>query len=244
MRHNVRRRALADIGTLVLGREFKGIFFDLDGTLVDIHGPLYIAARNALDDLGHKPLTREGYHQALARDDVWLGVPEHQRPDYLKLAFAYFITELDRTERLEVLPHVQETLAELKRRGYVTAIVTSRPGDSRRLVEKLAMVGLAAYFDQVVTQSTSSIRALDKTESLKHAAARASILPQACMYVGDEPRDIMAATNAGYGAAIAVATGPASYRHLETHPQHRPDYVMRSMAELVGLLDRLRDERP
>ncbi len=106
------------------------------------------------------------------------------------------------------------------------------------------MVGLAAYFDQVVTQSTSSIRALDKTESLKHAAARASILPQACMYVGDEPRDIMAATNAGYGAAIAVATGPASFRHLETHPQHRPDYVMRSMAELVGLLDRLRDERP
>src|SRR5216684_2834306 len=155
MRHNVRRRALADIGTLVLGREFKGIFFDLDGTLVDIHGPLYIAARNALDDLGHKPLTREGYHQALARDDVWLGVPEHQRPEYLKLAFAYFITELD------------------------------------------------------------------KTESLKHAAARASILPQACMYVGDEPRDIMAATNAGYGAAIAVATGPASYRHLETHPLDR-----------------------
>jgi phosphoglycolate phosphatase-like HAD superfamily hydrolase len=53
----------------------------------------------------------------------------------------------------------------------------------------------------------------------------------------------MAATNAGYGAAIAVATGPASYRHLETHPQHRPDYVMRSMAELLALLDRLRDER-
>ena len=63
------------------------------------------------------------------------------------------------------------------------------------------------------------------------------------MYVGDEPRDVMAATNAGYGAAIAVATGPASYRHLETHPQHRPDYVMRSMAELVGLLDRLRGDK-
>lgn len=226
-----------------LRREFKAVFFDLDGTLVDIHGPLYIAARNALDQLGHQPpLTRERYHQAIARDDPWLGVPEHQRPDYLQLAFAYFITELDRTERLEVLPHVQETLAELKRRGYATAVITSRPGDPRRLVEKLAMVGLGQYFDQVITQETASIRALDKTESLKHAAARAAMLPQACMYVGDEPRDVMAAMGAGYGASVAVATGPATYGFLRDHPQYRPDHVMRSMGELVELLERLRDD--
>lgn len=52
-------------------RSFKAIFFDLDGTLVDIHGPLYIAARNALDNLGHRPpLTPERYHELLARDDI------------------------------------------------------------------------------------------------------------------------------------------------------------------------------
>jgi phosphoglycolate phosphatase-like HAD superfamily hydrolase len=60
------------------------------------------------------------------------------------------------------------------------------------------------------------------------------------MYVGDEPRDVMAAMGAGYGAA--VATGPASYNFLREHPQFRPDYVMRSMSELVGLLDCLKQE--
>lgn len=222
-------------------REFKAIFFDLDGTLVDIHGPLYIAAKNALDELGHSPpLTRERYHEAMAQNDMWLGIPEHMRPQYAKLAWAYFMTEVDRTERLEILPHVPETLAELKRRKYTMAVVTSRPGDSRRLMEKLAMVGLAAYFDLIVTQTTASLRALDKTQSLKQSAVRAGVMPRACMYVGDEPRDIMAATAAGFGAAVGVATGAASYEHLSSHPQFKPDFVLRSLAELLDLLDRLR----
>ena len=137
---------------------------------------------------------------------------------------------------------MQETLAELNRRGYATALITSRPGDSQRLVEKLAMVGLASYFDQVITQTGTTMRILDKTQSLKLAAMRAAILPQACMYVGDEPRDVMAAMNAGYGASVAVATGPASYRMLTNHPQYRAEFVIRSMGELIGLLERLKRE--
>ena len=224
-----------------MAREFKAVFFDLDGTLVDIHGPLYVASRNALRDIGHDPdLSRERFHAALARDDPYVGLPEHQRPDYFKLAFAYLVAELDRTERLEVLPHVHETLAGLKQRGYATAVITSRPGDSRRLVEKLAMVGLASHIDQVLTQNSATLRALDKTASLKQAAARAAILPQACMYVGDEPRDIMAAANAGYGAAVAVATGVASAGFLSAHQQYRPDHVMHSIRELLPLLDHLK----
>ncbi|MBV8451426.1 MAG: HAD family hydrolase [Deltaproteobacteria bacterium] len=224
-----------------MGREFKAIFFDLDGTLVDIHGPLYIAARNALDELGQQPrLTRERYLEAITGADPWLGVPEPMRSDYVKLAFAYLITELDRTERLEILPHVRETLAELKRRGYNMGVVTSRPGAAQRLIDKLAMVGLAAYFDQVLTQETASLRALDKTDSLKHAAMRASVLPHACMYVGDEPRDVMAGIGAGFGATVAVATGVASLALLQNHPHYRPDFLIRSMAEFIDLLDRLK----
>jgi len=224
-------------------REFKAVFFDLDGTLVDIHGPLYIAAKNAIDELGHEPsLTPARFREALSADDVWLGVPEHLRPEYAKLAYAYFLAEIDKTERLEVLPYVQDTLAELKRRGYATGVITSRPGDSQRLVEKLAMVGLASYLDQVVTQTTTSLRALDKTESLKQTALKAAVLPHACMYVGDEPRDIMAALGAGFGASVAVATGAASFKYLQTHQVFKPDYVIHSMAELIDLIDNMKTE--
>ena len=49
----------------------------------------------------------------------------------------------------------------------------------------------------------------------------------------------MAATKAGYGAKVAVATGPATFGYLRDHREHRPDFVMNSMAELIDLLDRL-----
>jgi len=222
------------------GRDFQAVFFDLDGTLVDIHGPLYAAAKKASDSLGVAPaLTRERYRESITRDDLWLGVPEPQRRDYMHLALAYFLAEIDGTERLEVLPEAGETLAELKRRGYTTGVITSRPGDSQTLVKKLAMVGLATHLDFVITQNTISLEALDKTASLREAAVRAAVLPAACIYVGDEPRDTMAALGAGYGAAVAVATGAVSYQRLSEHQQFRPDFVMRSMGELVTLIERL-----
>ena len=222
---------------------FKAVFFDLDGTLVDMHGPLYVAAKNALEALGHRPsLTREDYHAALRRNDLWLGLAEHLRPAYLKLAYAYFFAEVDRTERMEVLPGVLEALTEIKRLGYVTGVVTSRPGDPRRLIEKLAMVGLAVHLDHVLTAETVLLGALDKTEALREAALRAAAATGACVYVGDEPRDVVAARRAGFGAALAVATGPAAVRLLNNQVESPPDFVMRSMGELPGVLDRLARE--
>ena len=112
----------------------------------------------------------------------------------------------------------------------------------RSLLEKLAMVGLAAYLDQVVTQTTTSLRALDKSESLSDTARRAEVDPRACMYVGDEPRDIMAAM--GRVSAPRLRSRPAPrVKYLQTHQVFKPDYVMRSMGELIGFLDNMKPRR-
>jgi phosphoglycolate phosphatase-like HAD superfamily hydrolase len=52
----------------------------------------------------------------------------------------------------------------------------------------------------------------------------------------------MAALGAGYGASVAVATGAASFKYLQTHQYFKPDYVISSMAELIDLIDNLKAE--
>jgi phosphoglycolate phosphatase-like HAD superfamily hydrolase len=52
----------------------------------------------------------------------------------------------------------------------------------------------------------------------------------------------MAALGAGFGASVAVATGAASFKYLQTHQVFKPDYVIRSMGELIDLIDNLKTE--
>ena len=225
------------------GRRFDAVFFDLDGTLIDIRGPLYASACYAFERIGNQQaLTRERYYELLLREGLSLGVPEQLRHQYAKLALSHFMAQT-LSAQLEVLPGVAETLAELKRRNYTTGVVTSRPGDPAMLSDKLDACGLAAFLDHVLTASINNLSALDKTESLKLACARAGVLSAHCVYVGDEPRDTMAARNAEFGAAIAVATGAGGVEHLQSHPEFKPDYVLHSMDQLPDLLLRLEQRR-
>jgi phosphoglycolate phosphatase-like HAD superfamily hydrolase len=223
-------------------RKFKAVFFDLDGTLIDIRGPLYASVCYAFAQMGNQQeLTRERYYELLLREGLSLGVPEESRRWYAKLTLSHFLAQTAATP-FEVLPGVPEALAELKRRDYTTGVVTSRPGDPAMLSNKLDACGLAGLLDHVLTAPINNLRSLDKTESLKLACDRAAVPSAHCAYVGDEPRDTMAARNAGFGVAIAVATGAAGFEHLLTHPEFRPDYLLHSMDQLPDLLTKLEQD--
>jgi len=217
-------------------RRLHAIFFDLDGTLIDIREPLYASARYALARMGNQPaLTRERYYELLLKEGLSLGMPEPLRHQYAKLALSHFVAQT-MTEQFQLLPGVAQPLAELKRRNYTTGVITSRPGDPAGLSDKLSACGLSGLLDHVLTAPENNLRALDKTENLKLACYRAGVLSQHCAYVGDEPRDTMAARNAQFGAAIAVATGAGGVEHLQNHPEFRPDYVLDSIDQLPDLL--------
>jgi FMN phosphatase YigB (HAD superfamily) len=72
-----------------LVRTFKAIFFDLDGTLAGIRGPLYIArATPSMRAWSESAAHPRRYWAALARDDLCPSVHDHLRSRYLPLALA------------------------------------------------------------------------------------------------------------------------------------------------------------
>ncbi|NMA18868.1 MAG: HAD-IA family hydrolase [Clostridiaceae bacterium] len=175
--------------------EVEAIFFDLDGTLVDTV-PLIIASHRH---------TFNKYLGWIPDESTLLstiGVPlEKTFKEYGKdLAYEmldeYLIWSTPRmSEMVDIFPGVVETLAELKSRGFILGIVTSR----RRagvdvLMEKY---DLEHYFSVCVSVNDPE-RPKPYPDPLYLAMRQTCISdPSHVLYVGDSVHDVHCANNAG-----------------------------------------------
>ena len=186
----------------------KAVLFDLDGTLVDSAPDLAGATNEMLSARGLPVLPAE-----LLRPMVGTGArgmmgvafsvtPQDAGFDALKAEF------FDRYEaRLlrETLPFagVPALLEGLAAAGLSWGIVTNK---SERFALPLTQgLGLAARAAAVVGGDTTP-HAKPHPAPLLEAARRAGVAPEACIYVGDDERDIVAGRAAGM-QTVAVSWG-------------------------------------
>ena len=183
----------------------KAVLFDLDGTFADTAPDLagavnFMRRARGLADLpssATRPVTSHGARGLL---DVGFGIgPEH--PDYRAMRAEFLaLYERDICRETRLFPGTSELLDAIEQRGLRWGIVTNKAERlARLLLEKLGMSPRAAC-----------IIGGDSTPNLKpHPApllAACSVIgeePGACIYVGDDLRDVKAAHAAGMKAAAA-----------------------------------------
>jgi phosphoglycolate phosphatase len=212
----------------------RAVLFDLDGTLADT-APDLAGALNRLR-AAHRlpPMALERvrpFASAGARGLVHAGFgvkPGEAEYDALREAFleAY---RADTCVETRLFPGIAELLAELGRRGIAWGIVTNNATRfTERIVEAL---GLAPAC--VVCGDTTGHQKPHPAPML-HAMEQLALPGDACVYLGDDLRDIQAAHAAGM-RGIAVAWG---YHHPESGgPQAwNADAVIERPADLIGLL--------
>lgn len=134
----------------------------------------------------------------------------------------------------DVLAHpfegANEVLAELRRRGYVTAVVTSK---SRELgLRGLRLCSLDDLIDLAVFLEDTD-RHKPHPEPILAALQRLSEPSQNAAYVGDSRHDIVAARAAGV-STVAALWGPAPRMELE---RERPDFTAESIRDLLEIFD-------
>ena len=124
----------------------------------------------------------------------------------------------------------RDVVTELRRRGYLIALVTSK---SRELgMRGLKLCGLDGLIDSTVFLEDTSLHK-PHPEPILAALRKLSEPSQNAAYVGDSRHDIVAARGAGV-RTIAALWGPAPRIELE---REQPDFALESIKDLIEIFN-------
>ena len=123
----------------------------------------------------------------------------------------------------------EETIKELKRRGYQTAVVTATAED--RAVRYLEMVGFKELFDEIISASMVKL-GKPRPDVYLYACEKIGRKPEECMAVEDSPNGVNAAYQAGCHVTMVPDLTPA-----DEEVKKMADHVV---PDLRGLLEYLK----
>ena len=220
----------------ILNPQPSTLLWDIDGTLID-------TTTLIVDSLDH--VYRRYFGRTLPQDDIraLIGTPlykqirvfgeleAHSVDEQAIMADFIAYYEANRS-RERILEDVTAILIEGKRRGFPTALITSK--NQEELDNTLPRLHIAEYVDFAITADDVTHPKPDP-EGMRLALSRLNIPPEqavSAVYIGDTIHDMQAAHSAGV-QSIGVTWGAAGCARLAaTSPTHLCD----TPAELRHLL--------
>jgi phosphoglycolate phosphatase len=216
--------------------KFKGVIFDLDGTLVDTLGDIGASMNRALRARGFPELQVKEYRGKIGWGIVrlaYLSLPEDKRDEETAKELAAESARYYAETPLAVskpYPGIGEVIAELKRRKIKTAVLTNKP-DS---VAQLVIAGLfpSGSFDIVLGEKKGSKRKPDPSAVWEILLAL-GLTPRDTIFMGDSEIDIETALAADCHA-LAVSWG---YRPREVLFKAGAQRVIDKPEDLLALVE-------
>jgi len=188
----------------------QAVLFDLDGTLIDSAPDLGAAADKMRTDRGLESYPLERYRfMAGAGARGMLGVAfgiTPDSPEFPELREEFFVTYENRMLlNTQVFDGVHGLIDAIRARGLVWGVVTNK---SARFTDPLTRaIPLFGSAGAIISGDTTPF-SKPHPEPLHEAARRLGIPSNACIYVGDDERDIIA------GRAAGMRTVAATYGYM------------------------------
>jgi HAD superfamily hydrolase (TIGR01509 family) len=199
----------------------KGIFLDLDGTIVDSTSAYIEAAKIAFQAVG-KPIPPievllelpKRVEQGRCIDDISDGTTDEFLPVYLDAYHA--ITE----KETKLFPNIAYTLELLSKKAKL-ALITMRHVPNEMLQKELETHGIAKYFTHVVT-ALDTDKPKPSPEALIRCVEALDVDMQDCIMAGDSINDLRAGKAAG-AKTIGLLSGLYSKEELK---REKPDLIL------------------
>ncbi|MDD7236023.1 MAG: HAD-IA family hydrolase [bacterium] len=216
-------------------RDIKLVIFDFDGTLADTKENIILTFQMTMKELGVEIKSRQECAATIGltlEDAFKVLYPGMAAEKYILLRDTYRRIFKENRKILVpgLFPEVMETLEELRRRGYLMSIASSRQSPSlQSFLEDMKIAHLFEYAvggDNVEHPKPAPDAVL---QILRHY----NLSAEEAFVVGDMPFDINMATNAGV-KSCGVTWGNADAAQLK---ESGANYVIDKMSQLLEILN-------
>lgn len=212
---------------------YKGMIFDLDGTLADTVESMAAAGNKALEVCGLKAQPVESY-KYFAGDGAdtlvrrALAAAGDSEGIWFEKAFAEYklFFQKDCTYKVKPYDGICAMLEEVKKKGIKIAVVSNKPHE--RTLEVVETLFGKGFFDMVVGQREGIAKKPDPVGVLE--AVRAfGLAPEECLYIGDTNVDMETGHRAGM-FTVGVLWG---FRDREELEANHADRIVAEPGELL-----------
>jgi len=209
------------------------VLFDFDGTIMDTNTVI-------LQSWQHTFRTVEGRERPVEEIIGTFGeplsvtmekvLPQIPVDEGIQIYRSYHYDHF--TELIEVFPGMLDLLEELKKRGYKTAIVTSRLRHTTEI--GLQKYDMKRYFNAIVTCDDTDRHKPDP-EPVNIALERLGSKPEEAIMVGDSMFDIICSRKAGVKAALV--SWALAVNDEDKYGENAPDYILEKAEDLIRILE-------
>lgn len=214
--------------------KYKGIIFDLDGTLVNSLEDISDAMNIVLKDLNYPTHTYDTYQYFIGsglRNLVSKALPVSNNSDeQIQICFESMINEYRKICTLKTKPYegIVELLHNLTSQNIKLAVFSNKADE---LTKKIASEIFPDYFDTAVGLSTEALKKPNPFEAIEIGKIW-NLKPEEILFVGDSDIDMQTAINANM-LPIGVSWG---YRTKDELLASGAKLVINSASELIEIL--------
>ena len=217
----------------------RAVIFDLDGTLLDSIEDITAASNRVYEPLGlgafsddeMKTLVGDGAEELIRRVFAWRG-----RPAPADTVIAQILRDYRREyqacwrEHSRPYDGVPELLAELRRRGVKTAVLSNK---AQLFTAVMAEELLAAHRFDIIRGALPGVPLKPDPAPALAIAAELGVSPDDCAFVGDTNVDMATARAAGM-LAVGALWG---FRTDDELRRNGADALIAAPADLLSLID-------
>ena len=215
--------------------KYKGVIFDLDGTILDTIHDLGNSVNSTLEKYGQPIHPYEEYKKKIGRgfkDLIKRSFPEMTEEIILEQALKDFLEIYDRSYMNDTRPYdgIYEVLKVLLVNNIKIGVNSNKRDDyTNKLVEK--------FFSDIdffgIFGERNNIPKKPAPDSALEIAGLMNLNPDEILYIGDSKTDILTGHNAGMRSA-GVLWG---FRDREEFEKNNADYIFTVPYEILELFD-------